>query len=1302
MDGLNASGGGLAPAGFEENKGQVRTTAGDPAPEVRYRLTQGSTSIYLLGNGIAYQFNRLHLPEGLEALERDARHDPAKQKELIALREQTRLETYRMDMLLEGADPQARITAEGRSPDHTHYYNRDVMDVHSYTRITYHDVYPGIDWVLYTTAKGLKHDFVVRPGADPGLIRLRFMHHEELRVEADGSLTHGNRMGRFTEAPPVSFQQGRAIGTRFLLEGDVLRFALDEHDPGQTLTIDPARLWATYYGGAGPELGGWCATTVNGDVLLAGTTASTGAIASGGLQNTLGGDYDAFLVLLSASGTRIWGTYYGGGDYDAALSVATDLWGNVYLAGYTYSASGIAAGWHQNLYGGNADAFLVKFNYGGGLLWATYYGGGGFDSARSIAVDPSGNVYLGGYTASLTGMASSGHQNAFGGGDYDCFLAKFNAAGTRLWATYYGGIGSDQASACATDNSGNVYLAGGTESTVGMASGGHQVTHAGDYDGFLVKFNPSGAHLWSSYYGGYDEDYVNGCVTDGSGNVYLAGHTSSTAGIASSGHQNSFSGGSKDGFLAKFNAAGTRLWATYYGGPNEDWGVSCARDGSGNVYLAGLTNSTSGIASGGFQNTLSGANYDAFLAKFNASGTRLWATYYGGTEPDYGYSTSVDPSGNVYLAGETLSASGIANAGHQNSIGDAWDTFLVKFAGSPPTITTNIITSSLCANGSTLFPVYFTTTGLFGTGNVFSAQLSDASGSFASPVDISSVTIGPSTILAYIPSGTPTGSGYRIRVVSSNPPLEGTPNSTDLVISAPTAYYQDSDGDSYGNPAVMLLLCEPPTFGYVTNNSDCNDDNPSITVVGTACDADPGPGYLPGELNASCECITTFSCTETVILVFETGSTPSQLTWEIRDAVSAAILHSGTGAAYPPNHLHFVPLCMPTNMCFKLSVTDAGDGAHGYRLFHDATITRIIDNLGNLGAGLSEMSGSESFCLPMGDNRLIFNSCDKYWWRSGEYLVADPDPDVSAQYGVTNTTSGYEFWIYNPNGGYSFRRFRNHATSDGFGTDNAVRACHMKLNNWAAANHVPEFDLHNVRVRARVAGVNKPWGPACRMVRNEALALCPPTKLLDIPGNRYISCGQSRRFVSSQQIHAQPVSGANRYQWRFRIPAEGVEITRTSTTYFLNLGWGPGVAPPLVAGKTYQVEVRASRDGGLTWCGTADPWGDVCLLSITSAMSHPLDPPSDLGIDEPRLSLWPNPNNGDELWVSLEGIAAELETVTAEVYDVNGRRVVGQVLPTQYGQLYAPLEVNGLARGMYLVHLTAGEQRFAQRLVIER
>src|SRR5690606_30019464 len=118
------------------------------------------------------------------------------------------------------------------------------------------------------------------------------------------------------------------------------------------------------------------------------------------------------------------------------------------------------------------------------------------------------------------------------------------------------------------------------------------------------------------------------------------------------GHQNIL-GGNFDAYLVKFNSVGVRQWATYYGGANSDEGYSCSTDGTGNVYLAGPTTSTSNIASVGHQNTIGGGQYDAFLVKFNSLGVRQWGTYYGGTGDDFGYSCATDNSGNVFLAGKT-------------------------------------------------------------------------------------------------------------------------------------------------------------------------------------------------------------------------------------------------------------------------------------------------------------------------------------------------------------------------------------------------------------------------------------------------------------------------------------------------------------------------------------------------------------------------------------------------------------------------------------------------------------------------
>ncbi len=452
-------------------------------------------------------------------------------------------------------------------------------------------------------------------------------------------------------------------------------------------------MWSTYYGTTGNGDGiGLTATDASGNVYLAGKTNSWTGIASGGFQNTGGGGFsDAFLVKFDATGNRLWATYYGGGSSDYGMALAVDSLGNIYLAGYTSSTTGIASGGFQNTYGGGSDdAFLVKFDSNGNRIWGTYYGGSAYDYGLGVAIDSSGNVYLSGTTASTSGIASGGFQNTFGGGLVDSYVVKFNSNGARLWATYCGGTSDDRNHGAATDFNGNVYIAGETGSSSGIASGGFQNTYAGgSYDAYLVKYNSSGNRLWGTYYGGIGSwiEYGNDVATDLSGNVYLIGYTGCHNGISFNGFQNTCGGGVSEAFFVKFDSVGTRIWASWYGGTANEEGYGVATDPSGNVYITGITGSATNISSGGFQNTPAGG-YDGFLAKFDSSGNRLCATYFGGTASDYFYTNPSYRSGYVYAGGETSSSSGIALSGFQNTLSTATDAFLTKF-------TTTCLTTSL-------------------------------------------------------------------------------------------------------------------------------------------------------------------------------------------------------------------------------------------------------------------------------------------------------------------------------------------------------------------------------------------------------------------------------------------------------------------------------------------------------------------------------------------------------------------------------------------------------------------------------
>lgn len=670
--------------GFEENLGQVQQTSGEAAPFVRYRLASGGASVFLLDHGIALQFAQVHRPEGF--LELRAKHfrSTSDETRLAVMEATSRLETFRMDMTLEDAVSEPRITATGRSKDPTHYHNRGVLGVHTYREVVYHDVYPGIDWSIRTTALGFEHDFIVHPGGDPSRIKLRFTHHEELRIDDHDRLVHGNRLGRYVEEGPVSYQDGAAITTRFHLEDDLLTFEVAAYDRSRTLRIDPERVWGTYYGGSDEEWAYGLARDDDGNIYMGGATASVNDIATPGAQDeSFGGTYDALLVKFTPAGDRVWGTYFGGDSSDAFGACA--IRGNaLYAAGSTGSFGLGTLTAHQAQLGGGSDGLLVKFDLDGGVEWATYYGGSASDQGRSCAVDPSGNVYLAGVTESSEAgvIGADGHQD-LPGGSADAFLVKFDGSGQRLWGTYYGGYNYNEAMRCATAGNGSVYLVGGTAEESGTTiatSGGQQPVFGGQADAFLAKFDSTGLRKWGTYYGSTGIDYGFTCATDNADNVYLGGDTYSLYGIAHNGHQNNHGGGGLDAFLVKLDGSGERLWATYYGGDGTDECRGLTADEAGNVSMVGQSASLDGISWYGPQMDFGGGEKDGYLARFTPDGVRMFGTYYGGGGYDEAQAV-VAGNGAIYVCGQTGSVDNIATPdAHSPSLHGVSDALVVKLA----------------------------------------------------------------------------------------------------------------------------------------------------------------------------------------------------------------------------------------------------------------------------------------------------------------------------------------------------------------------------------------------------------------------------------------------------------------------------------------------------------------------------------------------------------------------------------------------------------------------------------------------
>jgi len=691
---------------FVENKGQVTDQYGGHRDDIRFAVHSGGLNVFLGGNGLHYQFSKRISAAPVvpkSAAEAFSNWCP----------ESANFELYRMDVELVGANPNAELIATEPENYAEHYYlgGMPVSGIHAaaYGRLVYKNIYNGIDWVLYMSDGKLKHEFLVQPGGNIADIQIKYNGQSKLQLNADGSITATTPMGSITEQAPVCVNNGRQVQSHYKLNGNVLSYDIAEFSGG--LVIDPTLTWGTYYG---PDSIGtfmnMLAADDSGNVYIAGLTyAQVGNIASvGSYQSTSGGATDAMMVKFDSAGHRVWGTYYGGSGGDNATGVAYDRNGGIYLVGNTTSTDSIATpGGFLTVYPGSAANFLAKFTTGGERVWATYVGHGGINLYQCVACDTVGHVYLSGVTTDVLGISTPGSYMPAHSGGRDCFLVAFDTSGTRAWGTYYGGPGDDFGGVCASDGS-SIYLCGYTYSTSGIATPGAfqpSIYPGGDPDAFVVKFTNTGGRVWGTYYGGNGAEVV-GSMTCGNGSIYLLANTGSDLGIASPGAFQSARAGMNDVFLARFEPiSGNRLWATYFGGPGEENSTftRMVTDNSGRVCIAGKTTSTSGIASAcAWQSAYGGGDNDAFLAKFDSSGARMWSTYYGGSGDDEPWSCmNIGP--RVYMCGFTNSTAGIATPGSFLSTGGTslpyYQGFLAKFLDQG--ITTISTDTMFCATNET-------------------------------------------------------------------------------------------------------------------------------------------------------------------------------------------------------------------------------------------------------------------------------------------------------------------------------------------------------------------------------------------------------------------------------------------------------------------------------------------------------------------------------------------------------------------------------------------------------------------------
>jgi uncharacterized delta-60 repeat protein len=336
------------------------------------------------------------------------------------------------------------------------------------------------------------------------------------------------------------------------------------------------------------------------------------ALSQGSMTRT-----DFALIKYSSAGAQQWVQRYNspGNGYDTPVDMVLDAAGNIYVTGYSL-ISGIL----------NYDITTIKYNISGSLQWVKTYNGtaSAEDRPSGIAVDPSGNVYVTGYT------------NSTGSSD-DYITIKYNSSGTEEWVKKYNGPGngSDKAVGLVLDNSGNICISGYSP---GSGTG---------LDIATIKYNPAGTELWLKRYtaAGSNNEFARAIANDPQGNIYVTG--SATVGF------------NRDYLTIKYNSLGDTLWTKKYDGPDADTDEAyyIAVHDTNNIYISGYSYSSSTAE-------------DIATVKYNSMGVQQWAIRYDGPggdgssgprglQEDFVSGIALDNSGSVYITGTAYFITGL-------------------------------------------------------------------------------------------------------------------------------------------------------------------------------------------------------------------------------------------------------------------------------------------------------------------------------------------------------------------------------------------------------------------------------------------------------------------------------------------------------------------------------------------------------------------------------------------------------------------------------------------------------------------
>ncbi len=879
------------PISYIENRGQWTS-------EVQFMTQLRGMNVWLTNKGLKYDVYTSRPATATEVNQEKSRLRKISKSAVNKLNSGTavRRSGQVIEMELVGASA-VRMTGIDRQVSYRNYFigknpSKWQSNVPVYSKLRGEEVYPGVD-VIYSFQEGKpRYDFVVKPGANPSAISLRFSGANGVSVSEDKGVTLSTKLGDMYNGNIYAYQdingQREQIPCKFVMDGETVKFSVGHYDTRNQLIIDPL-VYSTYFGGSGSdEINGIAMDSYGNVVVTGGTDSPNYPWTKGSYDSTANGVKDAFIAKFDKTATTLlFSTFIGGGSDEKANGVAIDMNNGIYICGETNSADLPASGWKIE-YAGGLDAFITKVSSDGKKLeYCTYAGGSKDDRARAIAVTPDLEACVAGESVSDNFPTSTNAYKKLRVGLNDAIILKLRPSGASIaFSTYMGGSGEDYAYAIGCDGS-FVYVGGSTGAgfpatyptpPMGFPMDPDRVPYnrtfnsGGFTDGWVAKMTGDvGAftdynNQYITYVGASKNDVVRSLVVLKDGSVIIAGETEGGAVNKGFPHPSIQNKGGLDVFVSKLSYNGRALPnSIMFGGSGNESGVGVAISSTtSDVFVTGQTSSQDFQMSElspplpPAQAELKGSR-DAFLARLPVGLEKVaYGTYLGGKGIETATSVVTTPRGDAYIAGNSASDDlNVFADEYQPVAGGGQDGFFSKIAFG--TLNINTPNGGSFCPGQTLTVKWTKTDGLSNNDSV-DVELSSNGGA----TWYKKIIAKPTTDLTYIwniPANQEPGINYKIRLVHSSGVR--TETDTTFTIGTPVQILENPVGDSVcpGTRVRFRVkgLGANLTYKWYFNGTEISGESKDSLVIASAKSGNTGAYKV--DVSAGCAPATSVPVT---------------------------------------------------------------------------------------------------------------------------------------------------------------------------------------------------------------------------------------------------------------------------------------------------------------------------------------------------------------------------------------------------------------------------------------------------------